>query len=320
MEDGVASDATRSPAGDLMIPIERLQRLTRGASGRAYRSYADIVRLSRHSGAARDVSKISKIFENQSRRDLPRWNLATEIGHENYRNRFAPASGTVALLCSCHRPSDVDNVVRCVSQQVHDDFEFVFIAHGDNWDLRRLEDDLSALDPIVRQVTVLQRGSSAELGDCLNAGLAATNARFVGKIDSDDWYGPHYLRDALRAHSYSGAGIVGKHTYYSFLESSGDYFLRFPGNEFRYTSTMSGGTFLIDRDIVDDMRFASVSIGEDRDYLRRCHRRGISTFSGDRFNYVVVRSQANTWRIADKDFVRSSIQLGSGLGLATIDR
>lgn len=317
MEDRVASHAARTAAGDLMDRIERLKRLSRGVSGRAARSYADVVRLSRHTGSAREVFKV---FENRGRRDLPGWNRATEIGHEDYRNRFAPSSGTVALLCSSHRPSDVGNVVRSVSQQVHDDFEIVFIAHGDNWDLSRLEDDLSVLEPVVRRVTVLQRDSTVELGDCLNAGLRATTARFVGKIDSDDWYGPHYLSDALRAHSYSGAGIVGKHTYYSFLESSGDYFLRFPGNEFRYTSTMSGGTFLIDRDIVDDMQFASLSIGEDRDYLRRCHRRGISTFAGDRFNYVVVRSEANTWRITTEDFVRNSIQLGSGLDLATVDR
>jgi hypothetical protein len=43
------------------------------------------------------------------------------------------------------------------------------------------------------------RRGVCEVGECLNAGLAATDARFVAKFDDDDFYGAHYPHDALLA-------------------------------------------------------------------------------------------------------------------------
>jgi len=281
------------------------------------RLYADASRIVRRTGSAAEALDV---FGPVDRADLASWNEVTAQRHDEYRSAVEPLDARVAVICSSNRTTDLPNAVASVAAQLHQRLELVFVAHGDDWDLADVETSLAGLDRQLERVTMLHVGATKTLGACLNAALAASDARFVAKFDSDDHYGAHYLTDALRAHRFAGAGIVGKHSYYAHLEDSDEYLLRFPGNEFRYTSTMAGGTFVIDRDRVDDQPFADVSIGEDRQFIARCHRRGISTFSADRFNYTIVRSGANTWAIPTEQFAAQAIALGRDIATGEIER
>jgi hypothetical protein len=149
--------------------------------------------------------------------------------------------------------------------------------------------------------------------------MDATTARFIAKFDDDDHYGPGYLADALRAHSFAGAGVVGKHTYYAHLATTDETVLRFPTHEFRYSSTLAGGTLVIDRSRTGGLRFPDISLGEDRAFLKACHRRGVSTFSADRFNFVQRRADDNTWAVSRQDFLIGTVPVGPGLPLDAID-
>ena len=71
------------------------------------------------------------------------------------------------------------------------------------------------------------------MGECLNAGLAATDARFIAKFDDDDHYGAHYLHDALLVHRFIDAAIVGKKTFFAYLEGADETVLRFPATSSR---------------------------------------------------------------------------------------
>jgi|GEM_PF-3944874 len=57
----------------------------------------------------------------------------------------------------------------------------------------------------------------------------------------------------------------------------------------------------------DDEQFPDVSLGEDRAFLERCHRRGISTFAADRFGFVQTRAADNTWTLPDADFLVGTV-------------
>ncbi|MEP4653133.1 MAG: glycosyltransferase, partial [Ilumatobacter sp.] len=153
-----------------------------------------------------------------------------------------------------------------------------------------------------------------------NGAMAATDARFVAKFDDDDRYGAHYLADALRAHGYAGAGIVGKHTTYARLAETDDTILRFPGREFVYTSTLAGPTLVIDRARVGDLRFRDLSLGEDRAIITDCTRRGIATFAADRFNFLYRRSIGSAWGQSNEEFVRKSVPVAADRILDEIDR
>jgi GT2 family glycosyltransferase len=156
------------------------------------------------------------------------------------------------------------------------------------------------------------------MGECLNAGLAATDARFVAKFDDDDQYGPHYLHDALLVHRFIDAAIVGKKTFFAYLEGSDETVLRFPGNEFAAANRVSGSTMLIDRDVFGDVHFAALNLGEDIDLCERAIDRGLVVFSADRFNYVAMRRRdprTHSWTIGEDDYRIGSVPISKGLAL-----
>jgi len=304
--------------GDAAVSrLRRVEQIGRAATGRLYREYAGVRRRVGRLGSAHPALEV---FGDVDRSDVIAWNQITADRHDAYRQVIEPVPASVVIICSSNRPQDMANVISSVGAQQHHDLEFVFVAHGDHWESGAATRACAELEGALRRVQVLHRPTSWSLGACLNAAMEASTARFVAKFDSDDRYGPNYLADALRAHRYAGAGVVGKHSIFGLLEGTDEYFLRFPAREFDYTSSLAGSTFVIDRDIVGDQRFVDLSIGEDQAFLRRCHLRGISTFACDRFNYAVVRSGANTWKVTNDDFTADSIMFGAEWNPSQIER
>jgi len=267
---------------------------------RLWREYAGVRRRASRSGSA---SSALASLGRPSRRDLDRWITVTDEGHDRYRQAHPVPDQRVAIVCVSRRPHLIEQVIDSVAAQAHHDIEFVFVANDAGFDVTQVEHALRRLDRVQLQVAP----PATTLGTALNTAMAATDARYVAKFDDDDLYGSHYIADALRAHVTAGAGVVGKHSYYAHLVNGDRTAIRFPGHEFTYSSTLAGGTFVIDRDVVDDQQFPDVSLGEDRAFLERCHRRGISTFAADRFGFVQTRAADNTWTLPDADFLVDTV-------------
>jgi hypothetical protein len=123
----------------------------------------------------------------------------------------------------------------------------------------------------------------------------------------------------MRAHAYAGAAVVGKHTYYAYLAEQDRTVLRFPTHEFSYSSTLAGGTLVIDRDRIGSVRFADVSIGEDRAFIAACLRRGAATYSADRFSFTQTRSGDNTWNVDLERFLIGTTPVQSGNAADVVD-
>lgn len=268
--------------------------------GFAWRTYADLRRRVARGGTAN--SALASLGD-PSRSQLADWLDITAERHERYRREHPVPRDRVAAVCVSMRPDMIGDVVANVSRQRDVDVELIFVANSPEFDTVAVE---AALAPLGRSVIIDRPPSHTSLGEALNRGFDRTDARYVAKLDDDDMYGPHYLADSLRAHGYAGAGVVGKHSYYARLAASGTTHLRFPANEFRYSGTLAGGTLVIDRERVGDQRFNDVSLGEDREFLTECHRRGVSSFSADRFNFVQLRTGTNTWAISDSAFLEGS--------------
>lgn len=264
---------------------------------RAWRAGADLRRAAAGKGSARSALRS---LGRPSRRDLETWNRVTAECHESYRSVHPPAARHAAVVCVSIRPHLVDFAIANFARQREDlEVDVVFVANDPGF----VDLDIEARFDAIGGATVIRPDPVASLGAALNLGFGATAERFVAKMDDDDWYGRGFLLDGLRAHGYAGAGVVGKHTYYAHLQSTGERYLRFPGHEFQYSGTLAGGSLLIDRDRTSDLEFDDVSLGEDRAFLAACHRRGISTFSADRFGFVQHRGPDNTWSITDADFL-----------------
>lgn len=284
-----------------------------GARGRAWRAYADARRRLTRAGSAHPA----RAAFGRHRWDGGAWRRVTAERHAEYRRRNPPATGTLAIVCVTRRPHLLAELVANAARQDVDNAELIVVTNDPGYDDLNVA---AAVAPFPGVGRVLRRDPSSSLGACLNAALDATDARFVAKFDDDDRYGRAYLSDALRAHGYAGAGVVGKHTYYAHLATSDETVLRFPHQEFRYSSTLAGGTLVIDRDRTGALRFEDRSLGEDRAFIAACHRAGVSTFSADRFNFTQVRSDDNEWQIERARFLEGSELLGPGERRNEIER
>lgn len=261
-------------------------------------------------------------FDGVQRRDIDEWNRITADRHAEYRAAQTMPVGSVAVMCVTNRPTFIGNIVDNVMRQTSLPEHVAVVVNLDeeDADLPAVDAHLDTIRSAGIDVVLSWRPAAKSLGFCLNVTMAATDARFVAKFDDDDRYGPNYLADALRAHSYAGAGIVGKHTTYARIEDSDDTILRFPAHEFIYTATLAGPSLVIDRERAGGLWFRDISLGEDRAIITDCNKRGIATFAADRFNLLYRRTSGSAWGQTSEEFALRSISLGSGFNLSEIDR
>ena len=293
-----------------------IYRTMRAMQPRAWRAYADARRVLSRAGSA---SSASPALAGGHRAHTTEWTDRLARQHHDYRAAVTPLADQVAIVCVSRRPHLLGDVVEAAARQNYHRRELVLVTNSDSYDDMDVDRALESLAGTSCRATVLRRAQERSLGACLNDAMESTDARFIAKFDDDDLYGPEYLSDAMRAHAYAGAAVVGKHTYYAYLSADDRTILRFPAHEFTYSSTLAGGTLVIDRERTGDLRFDDVSLGEDWRFIRACHRLGHSTFSADRFNFVQVRSGDNTWTVKHSDFLEATVDVDDGLPRHRID-
>ena len=218
------------------------------------------------------------------------------------RTRDAGTSAVVPTM----RPGQVDHVLGFIAAQAHQDLELVLVTHGfevDDADVRRRVEQ-AGLDP--SRVVVVTRPSTDTLGACMNAGVEAASGRYVAKMDDDNVYAEHYLRDLVRAFDYTDAAVVGKWAHYAHLTATGATLLRFPDAEHRYVDLVQGGTLLLERDLAKRLRFEDLPRRVDTTFLDKVRADGGRVYSTDRFNFVSVRASTpdgHTWPVSDVELL-----------------
>ncbi|MFI0422200.1 hypothetical protein [Spongiactinospora sp. 9N601] len=142
-------------------------------------------------------------------------------------------------------------------------------------------------------VDVVARTADPRLsaGGALNRALDLCEGDLVAVMDPRDLYGEHYLSDLSRAFLYTTADVVGKASYYAYLEDAGAALLRQPGAEHAYLPEITGGTLLARRTVLRGLGIADVAEGWDEVLMRQCRADNIRVFSSDRFGYVRVRRE-----------------------------
>jgi len=212
----------------------------------------------------------------------------------------------VSAVVPTMRPGQVDHVLGFVAAQAHAETELVLVTHGFEMggeELRRRA-EAAGLDPT--RVVVVARPSTDTLGACMNAGVDAASGRYVAKMDDDNVYAAHYLRDLVRAFDYTDAAVVGKWAHYAHLTATGATLLRFPDAEHRYVDLVQGGTLLLERDLAARLRFEDLPRRVDTTFLDKVRAEGGRVYSTDRFNFVSVRASTpdgHTWPISDVELL-----------------
>jgi hypothetical protein len=212
-----------------------------------------------------------------------------------------------AVVCVTNRPEQAEHVCSTILRQVGvGPLRVVIVLNDVQGDASVFEDRLGGLD-----LSVVHQPPPVSLGACLNIGWGLAGTRYVAKIDDDDSYGPHYLRDAVRVLRWSAAAVVGKHTYLARLHGSSTTVLRFPGNEWAYSGFVAGGTIVADTARTAGARFGDSTTGEDSAFLAAVERGGGLVLATSALDFVQARHARNTWQFDDAAFARGAVVLGA---------
>ncbi|MGX7674336.1 glycosyltransferase family protein [Plantactinospora sp. DSM 117369] len=223
---------------------------------------------------------------------------------------------SVSIVAPTHRLDGYESIIRNAGRQTYKDFELILGLHGIDQPESRIRD--AARDQGLHNLTIVRLSSERSLGSVCNELIEVASGSHVARMDDDDFYGPHYLEDQMRAFEYTEADIVGKWTRFIYLEKLPALGVIFPGNEHVYGAPLCGGTLLMRRDLCGVVKFADRTRGEDIAFLIDCARQGFATYATDRFNYVYVRhtdKSRHTYQPDDLDLLSRTriVSFGSSL-------
>lgn len=223
----------------------------------------------------------------------------------------------VTAICVSRRPWLLHDVAEKIKSQNDVNIHVIYVAHNSD-----IEKDavLSAFEGVKSCQFLRLSGEDTVLADGLNLALVNCQTDIVAKIDDDDYYGPNYLLDACLALKYSQAALVGKTSFFCYVESTDDFALRFPDKHYRYFKHVQGGTLMWSREKTDYLTFEKVRQGTDSRFLKSLQASGHKIYSSDPFNFVHVRYRGghnHTWAIEDEKFMEAAKKLHKGLQFKT---
>ncbi|QXJ20862.1 glycosyltransferase [Actinomadura graeca] len=238
-----------------------------------------------------------------------RHRVDTLLEHLGVDSAHAPRTGrpAVSLVMSTCRAEQIAPAVEMAARQEWRPLQLVIVLHG--LDLDPLDVQKRAMTAGIDDVVVLAADPSRTLGGCLNMAIDAAGGDYIGKMDDDELYGPHYLSDLLPAFSYTDAGVVGKLAHYAHLASIDATLLRYPDLEHRYVDVLRGGALLGEGGLMRSYRFADVGRGEDTDLFRRLRSDGVRVYAADRYSFITIRhaeAERHTWRPSDLELLADS--------------
>ncbi len=257
--------------------------------------------------------------------------LAYRHVHENhtYRHRMTEVfrrvgldslvskQPTVSVLMPTMRPENVPQCLKNFTKQVYAQKELILILNNAEFDLDGIRRDIEGIP----NVEVLYIDGAATLGECLNRGVEVASGEYVAKMDDDDHYGERYLSDSALAATFSNAEVVGKGSFFMYFEESNTTALAELTAEHTFTHFVTGGTLFIRSDVIKDIPFEAVSLKEDTNFQRAAAQAGCEIYSGDRFNFVRVRTRRladHADQTPDSEFLRLCRDRTPGLDLSRV--
>ncbi len=186
------------------------------------------------------LDRTSSFFEEIDAQRTLRFNRRLKI------NRYP----TVSVLIATLRPSDLTRILRQLYHQTLPGFEVVLGLHG--FELQpEHKIAISKLKKRSISVVVIACHSSMTLGQVLTQLAESSSGQCIAKMDDDDVYGPHHLRDLADAMIDTRAEVVGRAMNYLYLEPLDITVRRFSRSGTQavelYSDWVCGGTILAQR-------------------------------------------------------------------------
>jgi len=241
---------------------------------------------------------------------LGRWNQILESN-----GKVGIREESVSVILATRRPDKIAFALAQLACQSWVNLEVVLVLHGID---RSSAEVLEAVDRYPGQVVVRAADQEMIFGEVLNLGVKASSGDIVTKMDDDDWYGEHHIRDLVHAKRYSKAELVGTQVEFVYLESL-DITTRRPPSGERFSDHVAGGTMMISK---EDLRavgnWRPVHRAVDRCLLQAVQNSGGSIYRGHGQNYLMHRRSGSittsdhTWNPGDGIFLQNVAEQWDG--------
>lgn len=215
--------------------------------------------------------------------------------------------GMSVITCT-KRDSYIKTVFRNYKRQKWDKKELIIIINNDDINM----DKYLEMAKKFQSISVYRLPSSVSLGECLNFGVKKAKYEYVAKFDDDDYYAPYYLSDAIQTFHQTNADVIGKKCYFIWLSGKKVLVLRFPKRENKKVDILPGATLVIKKSVFEQVKFPDQTAGEDDRFCLDCKSKGLTLYSGGRYNFVAVRrkfSKDHTWIISEKKLTKDNAKI-----------
>ncbi len=207
----------------------------------------------------------------------------------------------VSIVTCTNKPHCMENIFQNYQNQSWEEKELIVILNNDGMDIPAWK----RIARCYKNVHLYQLPQEMSLGRCYNFSVNKAQYGYIATFDDDDYYAPNYLTDLMHAFQYTDADIVGKATYFVYLEEKQILALRNPYQEYTYLyegSFLDGGKKIVKRKVFDQVQFKDVSNLEDVFFCQDCMRKGFKIFSADKYNLTYIRQPNkahHTWKEED---------------------
>lgn len=231
---------------------------------------------------------------------------------------IAPVKPLVSVLCVSQRPALLRSCIETFRRQSYERKELILVANLDT-----VDQDLIDQCHSDASIVLLRTQSDMSLGQSLNRARYVARGDLWAKMDDDDYYGANYLRDAVVAMQEARAAVVGKGTYFRFVEQTGRLYLTSEAPENALSERfVHGGTIVADRMLTRHVDFLPVQRGTDTLFLQQCKLSGLLIYSADRFNFAYIRYTQpghHTFDVGHEAYLKDSFEVAKSLDRGVID-
>lgn len=204
----------------------------------------------------------------------------------------------ITVVTVTNRDHLIENVFTNFEHQTKAEKEMIVVLNHSTMDVGEWKKRAS----LHHNIRVYVHHESATLGECLNLAASEASYSVISKFDDDDFYGPFYLTEVESSFKETDADVVGKAAIYTYFEEDELLSLFQPGQEnmevsaadFPTQRCLTGATLSFRKEVSEKIPFASLNIGEDVDFQKRCLGSGMRLWSCSKKNYVHIRYSDQT--------------------------
>ncbi|NMB07543.1 MAG: glycosyltransferase family 2 protein [Tissierellia bacterium] len=209
----------------------------------------------------------------------------------------------VSIITPTNEFHSLPNILENFQRQDLKEKELIIIINNNEIDEYKWKNSVSKYE----NIQVFKLDENISLGECLNFGIEKAKYDIIARFDADDYYGPKYLLDSIKAFEYSDALLIGKATIFVYFVQNKILAIKDSGLENQYVYFVNGSTMIFKKELFEKVKFRNISCSEDLYFCKDCIENNIKIYSLNKYHIVYIRQSnldKHTWKLKNEDLFR----------------